>query len=233
MCGRYVPPDEAALERFWQVDRRNWEGWIKPLFNTAPTTRVPIIVQGTDGSCETLGARWGLIPHWWKKDTPPSLTFNARSEGAAEKPTWRSSLRSQRCLMPALGWYEWNEKEKVRSASGRLVKQPYFFFSPNSKVIAFAGLWAIKVNTDKSEIVSCALLSKEAAPSVSHLHHRMPVVLHEKDFATWLDPLSTEEEIEQLIAQGRDDFEAYAVSTEVNNTRNDYPELLNRLDQSA
>lgn len=230
MCGRYVPPDEAALERFWQIDRRNWEGWIKPLFNVAPTSRVPIITQTHDGTYETLGARWGLIPHWWNKEAPPSLTFNARSEGAADKPTWRSSLRSQRCLMPALGWYEWNEKEKLRNANGRLVKQPYFFFSPNSKVIAFAGLWATKSNVGESDIVSCALLSKEAASSVSHLHHRMPVVLHEDDFAAWLDPSTSPEEIQGLIVRGRDDFEAYAVSTEVNNTRNDYPELLQRVD---
>lgn len=233
MCGRYVPPDEAALERFWQVDRRNWEGWIKPLFNVAPTTRVPIIVQASDGSYETLGARWGLIPHWWNKDAPPSLTFNARSEEAAQKPTWRTSLRSQRCLMPALGWYEWNEKEKVRNANGRLVKQPYFFSSPNSKVIAFAGLWAMKVNGPEPDIVSCALLSKEAAPSVSHLHHRMPVVLQEEDFSAWLDPATTAEEIQLLIARGREDFQAYAVSTDVNNTRNDYPELLQKLISSA
>jgi putative SOS response-associated peptidase YedK len=56
------------------------------------------------GHLELNGPRWGLIPHWWKKETLPSLTFNARSEEAAEKPTWRHSLRSQRCLMPAGGW---------------------------------------------------------------------------------------------------------------------------------
>jgi putative SOS response-associated peptidase YedK len=233
VCGRYVSPDEAALERFWLVDRRNWEGWIKPLFNVAPSARVPIIVQTQDGSYETLGARWGLIPHWWSKNTPPLLTFNARSEEAAQKPTWRKSLRSQRCLMPALGWYEWNEKEKVRNANGRLVKQPYFFSSPNSEVIAFAGLWAIKSRDSEPDIASCALLSKEAAPSMSHLHHRMPVVLQEDDFSAWLDPTTSAEEIECLIARGREDFEAYAVSTEVGSTRNDYPELTQKLVSSA
>ncbi|MDX1492159.1 MAG: SOS response-associated peptidase [Pseudohongiellaceae bacterium] len=232
MCGRYVPPDEAALERFWQVDRRNWEGWVQPLFNIAPTSRVPIIIQDDDGCYESRGARWGLIPHWWKKDTPPALTFNARSEEAAQKPTWRSSLKSQRCLMPARGWYEWNEKEKLRNTNGRLVKQPYFFYSEASPVIAFAGLWAIKSDEGSADIVSCALLSKEAAATVSHLHHRMPVVLREEDFAAWLDPETSEEEVESIIARAREDFVAYRVSTDVNNTRNDYPELLDKVASS-
>lgn len=52
----------------------------------------------------------------------PDLTFNARSEGATEKPTWRHSLRRLRCRMPARGWCEWNEKEKVRNESDRKVR---------------------------------------------------------------------------------------------------------------
>ncbi len=43
MCGRYVPPNEAAIERYWRIDRRNWRGFIKPAFNVAPTTQVPIL----------------------------------------------------------------------------------------------------------------------------------------------------------------------------------------------
>ncbi len=72
----------------------------------APTTRVPMVFRADDTLLELNAARWGLIPHWWKKDAPPSLTFNARSEEAAEKPTWRHSMRKSRCLMPARGWYE-------------------------------------------------------------------------------------------------------------------------------
>jgi putative SOS response-associated peptidase YedK len=71
------------MERSWRIDRRNWPGWITPRFNVAPTTVVPIVQRAADGAVELLGARWGLIPSWWKKDTPPNLTFNARSEDAA------------------------------------------------------------------------------------------------------------------------------------------------------
>ncbi len=233
MCGRYVPPEEAAIERVWRIDRRNWPGWIKPAFNVAPTTEVPIIVHADDGATELLGARWGLVPSWWSKDTLPALTFNARSEEAAQKPTWRQSLRSMRCLMPARGWYEWNEKEQVKSESGRMVNQPYFIYCPNAEVIAFASLWSVWERPGTAPIVSCALLTKEAAPGIAGIHHRMPVVLAPDQQTMWLDPAASAPDVEAIIAGARQDFEAYAVSTQVNNARNNFPELLEKMRSQA
>jgi putative SOS response-associated peptidase YedK len=225
MCGRYVPPDEAALERFWKIARKNWRAWIEPVFNLAPTTQVPILVRADDGALELFCARWGLIPPWWKKDIPPSLTFNARSEEARQKPTWRHGLRAQRCLMPARGWYEWNENEPVRNESGRTVNQPYFLYSPNAEVIAFAGIWAVW-ESPTGPVISCALLSKAAAPSIAHIHHRMPVVLAPEQYDTWLSQAATEAEVDAAIAKARQDFAGHRVSTRVNNTRNNSPALI-------
>ena len=104
MCGRFAIPSEAAVSKILIIDRWNWH-WAEPRYNVAPTTNVPIVVKADDALVELNGARWGLIPHWWKKDAPPSLTFNARSEEAAVKPTWRHSIRKLRCLMPVRGWY--------------------------------------------------------------------------------------------------------------------------------
>jgi len=102
MCGRFALPDETLVASHLPIDRWNWH-WPAPRYKVAPTTCVPIVLKAEDGLLELNGARWGLIPHWWKKDVPPSLTFNARSEEAAEKPTWRQSLRNMRCLMPVRG----------------------------------------------------------------------------------------------------------------------------------
>lgn len=230
MCGRYVPPDEAAMERSWRIGRRNWQGWITPRFNVAPTTVVPIIRRADDGAIELLGARWGLIPSWWKKETPPNLTFNARCEDAAEKPTWRQSLRSMRCLMPARGWYEWNEHQAVRNASGRLVKQPYFISSPGSDVIAFAALWSVWRRPGAEPVLSCALLSTEAAPAIANIHQRMPVVLAPGQHAAWLDADTAPDEVARLIAAARQDFTAYPVSPRVGDSRNDSADLLDRVE---
>jgi len=229
MCGRYVPPDEAAIERHWRIDRRNWVGWVVPRYNVAPTTVVPLVLRAADGAIELVGARWGLIPAWWKKDAPPSLTFNARSEEAADKPTWRTALRATRGLMPVRGWYEWNENEPVRSVTGRKVNQPYFISSPNDEVLAFAALWSIWQKPGAPAVLSCALLSRAAAPSVAGIHHRMPVVLASGQYDAWLDPATPADGVQALIAEARDDFAGYAVSTRVNSVRNDGVELIEPL----
>ncbi|HEY6131825.1 MAG TPA: SOS response-associated peptidase [Halioglobus sp.] len=228
MCGRYVSPETAEMERAWHIGRHNWRLKIDRHYNVAPTTQVPILIRAEDGAIELNVARWGLIPSWWKKDSPPSLTFNARSEEAAQKPTWRQSLRTMRCLMPVVGWYEWNEHEKVRSESGRVVNQPYYIHSPHSEVKAFASLWSIWKRPGGEPILSCALLSKEAAPSIADIHHRMPIVLKPEHYDSWLDP-TTGADVGNLIADASVDFESYPVSTRVNSARNDGPELLEKL----
>lgn len=229
MCGRYVPPDEAALDRFWQVNRRSWPGWIKPVFNIAPTMQVPIVLQADDGVYELAAARWGLIPSWWNKASLPSLSFNARSEEAAQKPMWRHSLQTQRCLMPALGWYEWNEHEQTRNERNRKVNQPYFIHATDGAPVAIAGLWSSWVSPDNSIIVSCALLTREAAPSISAIHHRMPVVLTPDDYARWMSVQTPDTDVRHMIAESRQDFEGYPVGVKVNNVRNDDPGLIEPL----
>ena len=101
MCGRYVSPEESAMERYWHIGARTPLTWYRRSFNVTPTATVPIIRADESGQLELLPARWGLIPGWWKDPKPPMRSFNARSEEAASKPMWRSSYRNQRCLMPA------------------------------------------------------------------------------------------------------------------------------------
>jgi putative SOS response-associated peptidase YedK len=228
MCGRYVTPEEAAIERYWHIGRRNWLNYILPVFNVAPTTIVPIIWRNADDELELTAARWGLIPNWWKKDAPPTLTFNARSEEATQKPTWRQGMKSQRCLMPVQGWYEWQELEETDS-KGKKRKQPWYIHSADNEVMAFAGLWALWKPVDAEPVRSCALLSKAAAPSIAEVHHRMPVVLKPEHFDEWLDRRTTPQRVQAIIDDARTDFASYPVSTMVNSTRNNSPELLRRV----
>jgi putative SOS response-associated peptidase YedK len=113
MCGRYVSPDEAAIEREWRVGRRNSNPFPRR-FNVSPTATVPIQrMSGRSREVELAAARWGFVPLWWKEARPPRTSFNARLEAAASKPMWRDAFRRARCLVPAEGWYEWQERERV------------------------------------------------------------------------------------------------------------------------
>ncbi len=233
MCGRYVSPDEAAMERYWHIGARNSGRWIRRVYNVAPSMSVPMVLSNDDGSPEVVPARWGFIPGWWKKERPPSLTFNARSEEAGEKPMWRHSYRARRCLMPAQGWYEWSARELARSASGRQVKQPYYIHAQDDSMLAFAALWSSWQGPDGQAVLSCALLTKDAAPSIQAIHKRMPVVLSPGQFDLWLAGTASIEDVGEAVTQARQDLVGYPVSTEVNNTRNDYAELLQEIQQGT
>jgi putative SOS response-associated peptidase YedK len=90
MCGRYVSPTEAEMERYWELSdtQRNNQLGFSQHFNIAPTTQIPIVHPADEG-IELRMARWGLVPFWWKQPKMPPFTFNARIEEAASKLMWR------------------------------------------------------------------------------------------------------------------------------------------------
>ncbi|WP_256676135.1 SOS response-associated peptidase [Pseudomonas sp. SCB32] len=218
--------DEAAMERYWHIGRGNSGRWIDRAYNVAPTNQVPMVLLSEAGEQEVVAARCGLIPFWWKKDKLPPMTFNARSEEAATKPMWRDAIRHRRCLMPAAGWYEWNEKEPVKNKAVRAVNQPYYHHAIDDGVLAIAGIWSTWSLPEGEPITSCALLTKEAEGLVGVIHHRMPVILAPEQWATWLSPETSLERAYDAIALSRLDFEAYRVSTDVGNTLNQGAQLI-------
>ncbi len=229
MCGRYAIPDEAAVERLCAADFRRGFSWMRPLFNVAPTTQVPVIVQAPDGAQEIQGARWGLIPAWWQKNTPPPLAFNARAEEAASKPMWRDSFKATRCLLPALGWYEWNQDQPLPGKPGRQRGQPYFISSAAGQALAFAGLHAVWQSPGAAPVASCAVLTTKAATGIAFIHPRMPVVLKPAQYQAWLDSATSLEVLQTLLAAAQTEFAARPVGVRVNNVRNDGPDLIRRV----
>ncbi|NCC05218.1 MAG: hypothetical protein EOM37_14560 [Proteobacteria bacterium] len=114
----------------------------------------------------------------------------------------------------------------VDNAAGRKVKQPYFISAPDSEVIVFAGLWSSWKSPDGTLVISCALLSKAAAPCIDHIHYRMLVVHKREHYEAWMDPRTEGQRVQGMIHDTVMDFSSYPVSTKVNSARNDYPELI-------
>ena len=195
MCGRYVSPEQAEIERFWHIGRHNNNPFGRR-FNVAPTSIIPILrLDRSTGEIELVNARWGLIPAWWKEPKPPRTTHNARSEDAATKAMWKGPLAKSRCLVPAVGWYEWKQLERTDPATGEIkqVKQPHFFHLPDAQLFAFAGVMAMwKAANDDKWQASCAILTRDAFGPAAEIHDRMPVLLSKDTEAAWLDQKITD-----------------------------------------
>jgi len=229
MCGRYVSPDTASIERAWHIGRINSNPFPRH-FNVAPTTTIPLIRGNpATGELELIDARWGFVPTWWNEPKPPQHSFNARSEEAAAKVMWRQSYKYSRCLVPAEGWYEWKTVESTDARTGeiRTLKQPHFIFRPDKKLLCFAGLMSTWVTGGDSAKVTCAILTKNAAASLADVHDRMPVVMPDKVFDRWLSPeVTSADEAATLIGSADSNFEHYPVSTRLNTAKNDDAKLL-------
>ena len=153
-----------------------------------------------------------------------ATAFNARAETLTQKPLFRGSIKSKRCLVLATGFYEWQKR------GGK--KQPYYIYRSDKRPLAFAGLWDIwEDNITGEAIESCTIITIPATHQMTQIHERMPAVLESEIFDTWLDPEFNETEVLQdiLIAPKEDVLEMYPVSSYVSNSRNDGEECIERL----
>src|SRR5918996_1561386 len=139
-------------------------------------------VESRVGSNLTFCFTIGLIPMWAKDPTIGNRLINARGETLEEKPAFRGSLKYKRCLILADGFYEW------KSFGARKTKTPYFIHMKDRKPFAFAGLWDSWNSLDGSLVKTCTIITTEPNEVVSMIHNRMPVILHPRDYAKWLDP---------------------------------------------
>jgi putative SOS response-associated peptidase YedK len=219
MCGRFtltVNPAEVQ-ETFSPY---TFPQKFAPRFNIAPTQPVMVIPNDDQNIADFFV--WGLIPMWAKDPAIGNKLINARGETLEEKPAFRSSLKYKRCLILADGFYEW------KSSGGKKVKTPFFIHMKDRKPFAFAGLWDSWNSPDGSLIKSCTIITTEPNELTGIIHNRMPVILHPRDYAKWLDPSpQTPDRLKSLIKPfPADRMDAYPVSTLVNTPANDTPELV-------
>ena len=177
MCGRFAItlPQDAMAQLFEARPVNDLPGI--PNYNVCPTTAVHVVLAGED-SRQIVAKRWGFLPYWYKTTTDGPLLINARSETIAEKPAFRAACRARRCLIPATGFYEW-----TKTPEGK--RLPWYIRRADDTPIAFAGVWQdwTKGNVP---ISTCAIVTCAANTAISAVHHRMPVILDQKDWGLWL-----------------------------------------------
>ena len=225
MCGRYVLKEPLdLLQRLFAYSSSEIRQ-LRPRYNIALTTKIPVVRCGVDGGRELVEMRWGLIPAWAKdpKTLPPMI--NARSESIASKPSFRSAYKSRRCLIPASGYYEWS---RVAGQSAG-PKQPYYFHPSEDQPLAFAGLWEHWSPHEGEAVTSAAIVTRSANPEFVSIHDRMPVVFtRREEWDCWLgdEPLAEATATELLKNPPEGSLEAHPISTRVNSVRNDDGSLI-------
>lgn len=225
MCGRYAAsanPDE--LVETYEIDLVTPEGQAatRPRFNLAPTDDLPAVVERLrdEGPQRCLvGLRWGLVPSWARDATGASRMINARSETVADKPAYRSAFRARRCLLPALGYYEW----RTTRAEGRPVKQPWFIRPHSGEQLAMAGIYEFWKGPD-GWLATASIITTTASDEIGWVHDRMPMTVTDVD--TWLDPTLTDAEAARTLLTAPGHMTAHPVSRDVGNVRNDGPHLI-------
>jgi putative SOS response-associated peptidase YedK len=222
MCGRYVSPDEASIEREFNLVRTAWK--FPASFNVAPSQQVPAI-RGESGEAQGVLLRWGLVPFFAKGKPGKYSTINARLEGIETSASYRGPWkRGQRCIIPALGFYEWHINDDGS-------KQPFFVHLNDQELFGFAGLWDSSAADGEVPLQSCTIITMPANALMAGIHNtrgRMPAILPRTAHDAWLFG-GTEAARATLSAYPDDLMVAYPVSTRVNTPRNNDETLLDPL----
>lgn len=220
MCGRYVlkASIQQLKEQYGAVPEGTYS--FTPNYNVAPSVYMPIIFR-EDDQLKIDRFRWGLVPYWADSVNTGYTMINARAESLHEKRSFVKPFQSQRCVVPANGFYEW--------LKGGSSKVPHFIESKSSPLMNFAGLYE-QWKSDSGELInSYTIITTEANKPVSKLHDRMPAMLLQSEIDDWLNPENQNpDELKDFLRPWPDDdIHFYRVSDEVNSVRNNGEQLLN------
>jgi putative SOS response-associated peptidase YedK len=221
-------------------------GALRPRYNVTPSQPVLTVVPFTPaggGAARPAGLRssfewrrWGLVPGWARDPSIGQRMFNARCETVAEKPAFRAAYRRRRCLVVADGFYEWSPRPHGH--------RPFYFTASDAPLLCLAGLyehWSAPGSEAEagradgpSRIESCTVLTSEANPDLSGIHHRMPVILAPGQLTTWLDPAAPLRDVETLLRPAAAGTLARVeVGRYVNDPRHDDPTCVRPVDADA
>lgn len=225
MCGRFTntTTNPEKLQESFELKEIRAEQ-LSPRYNIAPTQSIATIVANQDGERFLGHMRWGLIPAWHKDPKKLGGHINARSETAADKPTFRSAFKKRRCLVVADGFYEWQKH-------GDKSKTPMYIHLDGHVPFGMASLWERWTNPDTGEVlVSCTILTTQANDMMQEIHERMPVILPHSAYHDWLNPANEDKEFLNRLMQPypAELMTNYPVSILVNNVRNDDTTLIER-----
>ncbi|MDA3845140.1 MAG: SOS response-associated peptidase [Vallitaleaceae bacterium] len=187
----------------------------KPSYNMPPSSQLISIISD-QGVLRAGTLKWGLVPNWTKDEKIGNKLTIARAETIHEKPSFKESYETRRCLIVISGYYEWDTLHNT--------KQPYYFTLKEQPLMTLAGIWSTYIKSPTTKIHTCAIVTTVANPKSALIHNRMPVILSDTQMDTWLH--GTKESRTQLMKPYDGVISMKAVSTIVNSVYNDGPMLI-------
>jgi putative SOS response-associated peptidase YedK len=224
MCGRFTNRYTwAELVRLYRLTGSPPVSNFPPRYNIAPTQN-SFVVRLKDGNRELADLRWGLVPFWADDLKIGSRMINAQSETCATKPAFRRAFESRRCLVVADGFYEWPTRQTPRLITLK-----------DTEPFSFAGLWESWRPKEGNKVETFTILTTTSSEFMVEIHNRMPVMLAQDAWSTWLG--ETDATAEQLLTLCRpfpsDRMTSWAVSPRVGNVKNEDARLVEPLPEAA
>ncbi|MDB5253268.1 MAG: hypothetical protein JWP27_2437 [Flaviaesturariibacter sp.] len=186
MCYHYSL--NKKQEEILKMIQSEWELPYEPVYHASGFTFPTMPVITMEQPTRVQAYSWGLVPHWVRSleeaSKIRSQTLNARAETLFEKPAFRSSVMTGRCIVPADGFFEWMEVGKK--------KYPHYVHLEGNALFGFAGITNAWTDRETGELLrTFAVITTDANPFMARIHNmkkRMPVILQPGEWNRWLDP---------------------------------------------
>ncbi len=227
----YTPDKEQHITR-WDVDSsKSYEdAYATSYMQSALTAGLPIIMRNEEGSNISVDAFWGILPPWKytlkEAVTAASNLVNIRSETVYESKLYAPLLKKkQRCLIPCSYYFEHHHFDKYNKKTGEPLKGkvsvPFFVKANRRPLFAVPALYSHWYDRENKEtITTYSMLTIVANDLLTAIHnggdnpYRMPLVIERDMEEMWLNPNSTQKQLDEILNYQvhSDQLTAYSVA---------------------
>ena len=187
MCCRYWTEESPELRKIVEEMNRStlvkkWQSTtaVRTYGEIRPTDVVPVIAPNQSGNRAVYPMKWGY--------SGKSLLMNARTETAAQKPTFRDDWARHRCIVPASWYFEW---EHLTGSDGKKHTGEKYMIQPKDAVMTWlCGLYRIE-----NGMPVFVVLTREPGEEIRFIHDRMPLIMPERLVNEWIRPDVMPEEL--------------------------------------
>lgn len=184
MCGRFHLNSEIGnIITKYKINYKEFDEYSLGDFYPSQDA---VIVLGSEKRVLTLG-KWGFFNDYKRK-----IVINAKSETIMERPMFRNSFYSARCIIPANLFYEWKEEGK-----GKKVK--YKIGLEGSDLISLGGIYKVSIDENQKKHITFVIITTEAEGDMKEIHHRVPLIITDEKLELWLNSNTSLKLVEEIL----------------------------------